>query len=225
MREHSLVVYTAIFGDIGDRLQPVARFRSPEVAFHAYVDGVSTPTESAEGWELRPAAWEHDADPRLRARRHKLLSHELYPDTPATLWLDGCLTPAQDPRLLVSQYLGDGKPEIYFFRHMQRDCVYQECEACIRLAKDLPGTLRAVAKRYRREGYPYNNGLAETTAVLRANTQRIREFNASWWAELLENSVRDQVSCDYVAWRMSLEYGTFPGTRMTCPHFTWIPHG
>lgn len=219
-----LVVYTAIFGSIHDQLREIKG--APDngsVGYHAYVDGVTEPTPHHTGWELRPAVWEHATNPRLRARRHKLLSHQLYPEMEYTLWVDGCLTPIQNPWDLVELYFK--RPQhLFLFRHMQRNCVYQECEACIRLRKDAPAILRAVSSRYKQEGYPHNNGLAETTAVLRKHTDEVKKFNEAWWEELRANSVRDQISFDYMMWKLGMEYGKLQGVRTECPHFKWRPH-
>lgn len=226
MSEPSLICFTAIFGKIRDELKSLQHLQCDpkHVAFHAYVDGVTLPEKHSTGWELRPAVWEHATNPRLRARRHKLLSHKLYPNAEHTLWLDGCLTPKHDPSKLIEDYMTEGSPGIFTFRHMQRNCIYQECEACVRLKKDNLLVLRHLAKRYKAEGYPHNNGLAETTAMLRANTPEVNRFNELWWDELRSNSIRDQMSFNYLIWKHDLTYGTFLGRRVSCPHFSWTPH-
>lgn len=216
-----LIVYTAIFGGIKDKLRPPVNIPD-DVELHAYVDMTGDPVKHSSGWECRAPVWEHPTNPRLRARRHKLMSHELYPDADATLWVDGCLTPVENPHSLVEKYLSSH--DICLFQHMQRNCIYQEAEACVRLAKDSSNVLRGLVKRYKAEKYPYNNGLAETTAVLRRHTDAVKRFNEEWWHELKNNSIRDQMSFNYVAWRQGIEYSRFLGNRCQCPHFVWNPH-
>lgn len=221
-RKNDLVVYTAIFGDIGDKLQPAPQVYA-DVWMHAFVDGVTSRVwNESLNRILLPAVWEHTNNPRLRARRHKLLSHELYRGAEYTLWHDGCLTPLTDPWELVDRYLQD--VDICVFKHMQRNCIYQEERECVRLKKDSPEVLDRVASRYRAEGYPEHNGLAETTAVLRRHTSEVKAFNQQWWEELRENSIRDQMSFDYLMWRNGMKYSTFEGTRCASPHFKWRPH-
>lgn len=215
-----LVVYTAIFGEIPDTLQPLP-VQPENVIYHCYMEGIKKPTQHETGWTLLPQHWDHKHG-RLRARRHKLLSHRLYPDAEYTLWIDGCLTPKVDVQTLIPKHLGNH--DICLFQHMQRDCIYEEIDACIAMKKDNEGLLRALALRYQREQYPKHRGLAETTAVLRRHSQKIRTFNDLWWTELRGHSVRDQVSFDYLAWVLSLDYATFPGTRCDCPYFDWRSH-
>lgn len=216
-----LVIYTAIFGDMPDFLNAPKNIPA-DVELHAYVDGIKRPEQHETGWELMPALWEHKTNPRLRARRHKLLSHVLYPQVDYTLWLDGCLTPIVNPTFLLETYLN--KTDICLFRHMERDCVYDEADACIKLRKDSPKILNGLKDRYRAEQYPAHNGLAETTAVLRRHTPEIKALNHLWWEELRKNSIRDQMSFNYVAWKLGVNYSTFAGTRPSSPYFEWRAH-
>ncbi len=216
-----IVIYTAIFGDIDDVLHRPLNIPS-DVECHAYVDNIHGPEKHPTGWDLMPAVWEHATNPRLRARRHKLLPHILYPNVDYTLWVDGCLTPKIDPHLLINRYLK--KYDLCLFKHMQRDCVYDEGTACIKLKKDDPVIIHNLMQRYAIEGYPWERGLAETTAVLRRHTSEVQALNELWWQELRYNSVRDQLSFNYVAWKLGLNYSTFQGVRPECSYFDWREH-
>jgi hypothetical protein len=215
-----LVVYTAIF-DIGDQLHPVPGL-GPDVAFHCYTD-VQQPWQGADGWWRLPAVWAHPTKPRLRARRHKLMAHQLYPHVEYTLWVDGCLTPT-DPDLLLRPEHYLAQHDLCVFKHMQRDCIYAEMDACLELKKDSPDIIERLRARYTAEKYPVKRGLAETTAVLRRTNDLTQRLNEAWWAELSANSIRDQLSFDYVCWRQGRAYNTFAGTRCASPHFRWRPH-
>ena len=216
----SIVIYTAIFGPIKDSLHEPKNI-PPDVECHAYIEGITEP-EERNGWLCKPAVWEHSSNPRLRARRHKMLAHQLYPDVNYTLWVDGCLTPKTDPHKLVEKYLQH--VDITVFQHMQRNCLYKELEACLRMKKDDPRTMRAQVNRYRAEGYPYNAGLGETTALLRRHSAAAMRFSTAWWEELRNNSIRDQLSFNYLLWQRGLNYNTFEGNRCKCPHFDWRAH-
>ena len=212
------VIYTAIFGNIGDQLKP-PRNVPPDIPCEAFID-IDRP-EDRNGWRCRPPVWNNN-NPRLRARRHKVLSHILYPEAEYSLWLDGCFTPLVSPQGLIDEFLADH--DICLFKHMQRNCVYQELEACVRLKKDRPEIMRRQVDDYRREGYPHNNGLVETGALLRRHTKAVKDFNEAWWQELRHKSLRDQLSFNYVAWKLGIEYNVFPQNRVACPYFHWTPH-
>ena len=215
-----LITYTAVFGNIGDTLHP-PKNQSEGSRFVAFVDDPSKHQGELNGWELRGPQWEQ-RDKRKQARRHKCMAHELFPDAKITLWVDGCLTPTQSV-VDMAGYLLNGY-DLCTFEHQERNCVYQEVEACIRLKKDAPDLIRSQVARYRAEGYPYHNGLAETTAVLRRHTPQVQKFNELWWEEICNNCVRDQISFDYVCWRLGVAYSHLEGTRTSSPHFIWRPH-
>ena len=218
----NIIIFTCIFGDIKDRLRPLENVPSC-VRLVAYIEGVHKERQDDNGWTMMPAVWEHRTNPRLRARRHKLSPHQLFPGATHSLWLDGCLTLTCDPNELIDEYLSNDI-DICVFKHRQRQCIYDEARACKKLRKDDPVIIDRLMARYQKEGYPELNGLAETTAVLRAHNGRTVLFNNTWWTELRANSVRDQLSFDYLIWKMNYKYATFRGDRCTGPHFKWRAH-
>lgn len=214
------IVYTAIFGDSPDQLRQVPQ-ASEGIEFHAYTESVESPAEHKTGWLLCPPHWVLP-DKRRQSRKHKVLSHQLYPDKPLTLWVDGVLNPKVNPAKLVDYFKPDCS--IVTFEHSERNCIYQEAEACIRMDKDNPRVIRRQMQRYKRQHYPYNNGLAETTAVLRKNLHDVRHFNEAWWHEIEMGSCRDQLSFDYAIWRSGLKYACFPDTAWQNRLFDWNSH-
>ena len=219
-----IIAYTAVLGDIGDELQ-----RPPELAadsvraaqFKAFVDQREKVWQTEiNGWTTRQQA--AGVSPRRTARRLKVLAHKTFPDAEYSLWVDGCLTPITPVWELIDRFLSHH--DICVFEHCERACVYKELEACLRLRKDNPVTMRKQVDGYRREGYPHDNGLAETTAVLRRHNKSTERFNEEWWEEINKGSYRDQLSFNHVCWRFGVEYATFEGNRPSSPHFEHRPH-
>lgn len=200
----SLVIYTAIFGDCKDRLYPLPWL--DKIDCFAFVDGVKSPRKGKHGWIECPARFT-DPNPRRRAREHKTMAHELFPDAKLSIWVDGTMTPHTDPRALTAKYLKDH--DICTFRHSARTCIYQEAEMCVRNRKDDVATIREQIAGYHREGYPYHNGLAETMVVMRRHTPAIREFNELWYASIKHQSLRDQLSFNYCLWKLGLQHDVF----------------
>ena len=58
-------------------------------------------------------------------------------------------------------------------------------------------------------------GLVEAPVILRRHTAAIRALNEAWWAELVRGSRRDQLSFNYVAWKLGLSHAKFPLTLAT----------
>jgi hypothetical protein len=66
-------------------------------------------------------------------------------------------------------------------------------------------------KHYRYENYPTGAGLAECPVILRRHTKGTELFNEIWWNEIETHSRRDQLSFNYVAWKLRIRYAVFPG--------------
>jgi hypothetical protein len=210
------VIYTAVMGRINDKIQIPTRSTKWD-----YVCFTDRKGWGGRGWDIRPPVWAHPTNQRRTARYHKTLSHQLFPDAEIVIWVDGCLTPSSGPEQLV-RALKDN--DLATFKHCERSCVYQELRACLRLKKDKPDLMRTQVERYRKEGYPPNNGLAETTCVVRRQTDQIKLLNEAWWAEITRGSQRDQLSLDYLCWKLGVQYSHLKGTRPKSPYFRWRPH-
>jgi hypothetical protein len=218
-----LVVYTAITGGFGNDLRPPINYEDPqgrEIEFVCFSDGIY---QAPDPWKLYVPLWEHD-NPRRTARYHKVMPHRVLPDAEFWLWHDGNQQLKTNPWGLVDAYLDEPGSQLATYKHPQRDCVYQEHEACLKLGKDDPATMASQIKRYRDEGYPEHNGMIESTVVLRANTPAIKELNEAWWREIRDGSLRDQLSFNYVATKLKLPYSHVAGQRDRPVYFDYFAH-
>lgn len=213
----SIVVYTAIVGENGDLLRhPLCD--QPGVRLVCFTD---RPVHDPGPWEVRPPA-RFDRTPRRTARWHKVNSRLLFPDAEAAVWADGSMQLKVPAARLVADGLA-GHNVLASFRHHQRDCVYAEYRACLRLRKDDPAVMRRQVDHYQFLGYPPHNGLAETGCVVRVPAA-CAAFEAQWWDLLDRFSHRDQLSFDVAAWRLGLAYGRLEGTAPRSPYFVYHPH-
>jgi Protein of unknown function (DUF616) len=214
-----IAVYTAIFGRY-DSLKP-ARFQTAD--FICFTDD---PSLRVPGWRTIPVAssanWTQDMKIRA-ARRLKLLPHECLPEYAAWIWVDGNLSLKVDPQLLVHTSLQQCDLSTFAYPGA-RDCLYDEAAACIRRGKDDEGLIESQIARYRSEGFPSHCGLTETSILVRRNTPAIRRFNEQWWRELETGSRRDQLSFNYVAWKLNFQYSHLPGSRLSSPIADFSPH-
>ena len=214
----TLVCYTARFGNLADRLYQVPA--TPEFEFFAYTDQVKVPTPHSTGWVLMPPVWRH-SNPQWMARRHKALSHLLFPSARYTLWVDSTFT----PKATAEKYLGYLQGEaICTYRHAARNCLYQEAEQVIRSNKAWVTVVRQQVAAYRKAGHPYHTGLPETPVVLRQHTHGVIVFNNAWWAEMEKYSLRDQISFPYVSHRLGIDWAEFPDTAWKNPLFDYRQH-
>jgi hypothetical protein len=197
----SLAVYTAVTSGY-DEPQPVTGLAG---LFVAYMDAVKT----VAGWDtrqLRP----HCDDANRNAKIYKVLSHRYFPEYKFSLWIDGSVRLNVSPTVLLEQFMKDF--DLVVHAHPDRSCIYDEARVCARKRLDASTTIAAQMERYRREAYPRFAGLHENTVILRRHNHRTQAFNELWWDEICRGSRRDQLSSAYVARRVGLKVGYFPGS-------------
>lgn len=201
----NIVVYTAITNNYDTLKEPPIELRN-EVDFVAFLgcDQIET------SWQIRKAHSEF-ADPCRNAKIHKILPHIFFPEKTYSLWIDGSVEikftfPIEQ---LIDKYLKEF--DLAVFKHRDRRCIYEEADACIRMRKDKRWIIHRQIAKYKNDGYPPNNGLAECTVLLRRHTEKICQFNEAWYQEIKNYSRRDQLSFNYVAHKVGLEFCYFPG--------------
>ena len=215
-----IAVYTAITGKFPNKLRPPLVGLPDGVDLICFTDCVwVAPTP----WQLRAPVWEHATDPRRTARYHKLLPQTVLPGYDYWIWMDGNQQLAESPSFLIDTYLDNDTP-FASYKHPERNCVSEEVEACIRYKKDDPSVLRDQLARYITEGYPRNNGMFETTVVVRQNCAPVLSVNRWWWDELRKGSRRDQISINYVLWKTGVKTGFIRGQRDKPVHFKYHRH-
>jgi len=147
-------------------------------------------------WQVRPAV-NLFTNPRRNARLHKTESHRFFPDYKYSIWLDGSMELLKSPEWFVKNYLYN--EDLAALTHPDRDCVYEEAEMCKQLDLDDPVIIDKQMARYKENDLQKHNGLAETKIVLRKHSGRVMNFNDMWTLEIINNSLRDQLSFNYCA--------------------------
>jgi len=236
----TVLVYSCVTGDydkVHNSLLASIGQAEEDVRYVLYTDQVVNPDGSSRfrhsssniQWEIKPLVWQHPFCNRRTARWHKINSHLLPDKADITIWLDG------SQRLKdvgIRDHVLDVLPK-YFglatFRHPQRVCAYQELDACIQLKKDNVALMQRQISNYRAEGYPPYNGLVETACVVRqsisaGSTRAATAFNQLWWDQVNTHSYRDQLSFNYVAWRLKQRYSVIPGCRAKSGFCDFVPH-
>lgn len=138
----------------------------------------------------------------------KILAHKHVKDYEYSIYLDGCVQIKSDPEQLVKTL--DGR-DFALFKHYSRNCIYKEAGVVKSAKRDFPKLVDAAIKKYKKEGYPPNNGLCDTKVIVRHHTEKAKKFNELWWEVYQEYSQRDQLSFNYVAWKLGVEYSILEG--------------
>jgi hypothetical protein len=206
-------VYTAIFGARDELRDP------PKPGSTKFICFTDQDLKSAV-WEIRKVPLQ--GTPRRTARWCKALSHVVLPECERTLWTDGKALLLDDPAEIFLSY----PDPLYAFRHGSRNCIYAELVKNHIAGKETPEMVQRITSRYLQEGYPRQNGLADTTCLIRTHTDQIKKFNEMWWSELLTYSLRDQLSFNYVCWKLGLSWSFIAGSSFApgSKHFLFLSH-
>jgi hypothetical protein len=181
MEKKNITVYTAISGDF-DKL--VSHKNTETANYVAFTD------QKSKDWEVRKP-YDKFRDERRNSRIQKIMPH-LFIDTEYSIYLDGNVELLVEPKVLIDEWLKD--KDIAVFRHVGRDCIYDEVNACMELKKGTPQDMSEQIRSYAKEEYPRHNGLAECGVIARRHTPRIAELNEKWWIQYERYSERDQLS-------------------------------
>src|SRR5205085_532909 len=126
--------------------------------------------------------------PNLAAKTPKMCPWR-YTDADVVVWLDASfqITSPSFLREMCEYEFGQ-------FDHNARDCIYDEVEHCIPLAKYSFLPLQEQAAHYREQGHPEHWGLWATGFIVRKHTPTVEQFGEAWLAENEKWSFQDQVS-------------------------------
>jgi len=185
--------------------------------FFMFSDGY----EDSAIWSFLPASRLFQ-DPRRNARHHKTLPHEWFGDYDITCWIDGSMEVKASLPYMVEKWLPGF--DCVVFKHPDRKCVYDEATVVKGKGYDFPDVIDRQMAKYKADGYPTKNGLSETKIVMRYNTPKVKEFNKMWFYELMNGSVRDQLSFDYCAWKTDLKVNRIPAMQQGQKGFIYTKH-
>ena len=197
----------------------------PEVIPSGYDFVVFTDNTGFESdiWDIRLVSSLY-TDGARNARRYKHLPHRYLKEYDISIWMDVDVKLTNDPSYLVDILLGDCNLAILNHElcgrtvtgNMNvRKCVYEEARFIQWLGdqnpkkeyKDNMNIIHSQVDRYRKDGYPENNGLARTTVIFRRhNEDDIVQNSEDCWVEIKYGSKRDQISFNYVAWKNNLNF-------------------
>ncbi|QQY81875.1 DUF616 domain-containing protein [Tamlana sp. s12] len=200
-----IVVYTALFGDYSGLIdQPKIK----NVDFICYTDQ----DIKAKNWKIIKVKQPVENDNTRSNRYFKILPHKhLSEKYKVSVYIDANIWVMKDINKLVEEKMKIAK--MACFDHNQnafgkRDCIYEEYQAILDFAKrndsqkDDPEVMKKQMDRFRAEGYPEHNGLITAPVLIRKHFDKeLITVMESWWQVVLNESKRDQLSFNYVAWK------------------------
>ena len=193
------VIYTCITGDYDPIVDP-----SYIAEGFKYICFTDAPNPTSPVWEFRPIPEELKHLSKVKQQRCiKICPHKYLPEFETSIWIDGNVDVLGDINIFLKEECSDKSKTVFIPTHPQRDCIYTEATKCIELKKDTANNINPQTAQYRKEGFPQQQGLVQTGIIIRRhNDPYCIELMEAWEKELIEHSHRDQLSFNYVLWKL-----------------------
>lgn len=199
---NKLVVYTALFGDYDDLIDPVEKFEGCD--FICFTDRKNLQSDI---WEIKVID-NIDLSLNMMNRKYKWLPHKFLKDYDLSLYVDSNIFLLKNPLELWNKYSKlDGKCLMLLPKHPLRNCIYEESIACVERNKTKISFLLEQMKFLKKEKYPKNFGLGENNIIFRKhNDKKVIELMENVWIDINKwNTKRDQLSLFYCIWKMNFQ--------------------
>jgi len=98
----------------------------------------------------------------------------------------------------------DFDADFNMMKHPCRTCIYQEAETIKNENIDKSLNFIPQIARYKKEGFPEEYGLNACGIIGRHNNAFTERFEKEWWHQVMIGSYRDQLSFDYVRWKLDI---------------------
>lgn len=201
-----IAVYTVIYGNYDTLKLPKHKSLKDQADFYCFTNLEL----DSDFYKIVKINFDY-GDQIKNSRYPKINPHLFLSEYEVSIYIDANLVLITDDlQALVSKYLASA--DLAKYRHNQRDCIYQEAAMCIKFNLDQPEVIQKQISRYRQEGFPAHFGLGTNCFIIRRhNKPNIIEFAEKWWQEVLHESRRDQLSFDYIRWKLKTPIEYIPG--------------
>jgi len=198
---NNIVVYTAIANNYDDLIDP--KYISSNIDYYCFTDD---PSMKSEIWNLLEFPSD-DLSSTYKNRLVKMLPHRYFSEYKYSVYIDGNIDIIGDIEKLVNEYLIKQKHKLAVPKHPERNCLYEEAEACKNLKKDNAEIINKQISKYKRENFPKELDLTENNIIFRKhNDPEVLNLMENWWDEFNKFSQRDQLSFLYVIWKNNFNY-------------------
>lgn len=223
MQKRKYVIYTAVIGGYDHIEQPrVIDDRFDYILFSDSID-----EEYVGIWKIRRVNYYNKVQTKI-ARYIKTHPEELLPEYDFSVWIDSNIC-------IVTSYVYEKSVELYNNNslvatvwHTSRQCIYDESFQVMALKFEQESIIIDWCHQLQKEKYPKDNGLCETGLLFRAHSkQQVSLLDKLWWNCIDRYSRRDQLSFNYVLWKLRMTYDfLLPKTMnvLTSPDFEYVYH-
>lgn len=207
MLKKQYVIYTAMVGRYDEIKHPlVLDSRFDYILFSNEIK------EDRVGiWQIKPIPYHNDDNTRV-CRYVKTHPEYLLPDYEFSIWMDASLQICTSYVYQRAIELLNEGIVISSMWHPTRNCIYDEAFAVVNMMVERENVVVKWCHQLRKERFPRHQGLCETGLIFRKHqTCLVSETNMMWWQCIEKYSRRDQLSFNYVLWKLGIPCHYFFG--------------
>jgi hypothetical protein len=144
-------------------------------------------------------------DPRYAAKVFKILPFLFFDTAQFSLWVDANIFLLKDLHLLMNDFvlLDD---DFLLFEHNKRNSIIEESIECVKYGKDNSKIINSQISQYNEKYKNLGNlGLYQGRVLLRKHTKSVKKMSDSWWGEISNGSIRDQLSLPVTLTRVDIK--------------------
>jgi len=173
-----------------------------------YIMFVDTETYRAQKIILDRSHWEvividSKIEGKLQAKEIKINPEKFLKEYDFSIYIDGSFSQINDANLLVES----SRYTYQMCSHPRRNCLYEEAAVCHKQGLDDTSVIGRQINKYKNDGYPTSNGLCMGGIIARKHNRKTKRINQAWWCEIQKGSIRDQLSINYVLWKLNENIG------------------
>lgn len=192
------VIYTCITNNYDNLINHT--YNSPDWDYVCFSDAVLRNPDNSR-WRIRKLKFDK-LDSHRNQRWHKIFPYKILKKYTYSIYIDANIDIVGQQFFSKIDMLIKKDSKIAQPYHPERDCIYDEIEACIKLGKDDTDILNTYGDFIKSKGMPRRYGLNANGIIYRKhNEELVKDLMESWWREYIKsNSLRDQLSWPYVLW-------------------------
>lgn len=202
--EKKVVVYTCIYGNYDDILEPLTIDSNCE--YYIFTD-----QKIKEGsiWRIADDSLIPDYcdTPAKKNRYVKMFPYLFFPESEYSIYLDGNLQLVGHPSVMVQNSIDRCKTGIEMHLAPREHCIYDEAKNLYKVGKITKAESKYILQEYRKNNMPHGFGMCECNVIVRKHTnESCKQIMEMWW-DMYSNGVkRDQLYFTYVLFRLGYSF-------------------
>lgn len=194
-----ICIYTCITGDYDD----LKELKQTEVGID-YFCFTNNDKIKSNTWNVVYIE-DNTLNNHMLSRKIKMLGHPMINQYDICVWIDANVV----IRSSILDFLNQGcdleQYDFVAFQHEERNCIYEEGLACVKLRREKKEIIETQLQFYEEQQFPKQFGLCEMTVFVKKPKNELVQKTMNLWFDMIQKySKRDQMSFMYAIYKTGL---------------------